>query len=68
MKQEEKSVVVEILARHGSITAGRIYKVTSSMDCRERRSHELGVYLAQYTSCMGTARVKQEVGADTRIS
>ena len=37
------------------------------MDYRERRSHARGVYLTQYTSRMGTARVKQEVGADTRI-
>ena len=29
--------------------------------------HAQGVYLTQYTSRMGTARVKQEVRADTSI-
>ena len=37
------------------------------MDYRERESHERGVYLIQDTSSMGTVRVKQEEGADTRI-
>ena len=37
------------------------------MDCRERGSHVRGVYPTQYTPHMRTARVKQEVGADTRI-
>ena len=37
------------------------------MDCRERGSHARGVYLTQDTSLMGTARVKQEEEADTRI-
>ena len=40
---------------------------TSSMDCRERRSHARGVYPTQYTSRMGTARMKEEEGAETRI-
>ena len=35
--------------------------------CRERGSHARGVYLTQDASRMGTARVKQEEGADTRI-
>ena len=30
------------------------------MNYRERRSHARGVYTTQYTSSMGTARVKQE--------
>ena len=38
-----------------------------NMDYRERRSHARGVYLTQYTSRMGTASVKQEEEADTRI-
>ena len=37
------------------------------MNYRERGSHGRGVYLTQYTTRMGTARVKQEVGAGTRI-
>ena len=37
------------------------------MDFRERRSHARGVHPAQYTSRMGTARVKQEVEADTKV-
>ena len=37
------------------------------MDCRERGSHVRGVYPTQYNSCIGTARVKEEAGADTRI-
>ena len=37
------------------------------MDCRERRSHARGVYLAKDTSQMGTARVKQDEEADTEI-
>ena len=41
----------------------RKYKETSSIDCRERRSHARGVHPTQYTSRMGTARVKP----DTRV-
>ena len=37
------------------------------MDYREQRSHAGGVYPIQDTSPMGTARVKQEEEADTRI-
>ena len=37
------------------------------MDCRERGCHARGVYSTQDTSRMGTTRVKEEVGADTRI-
>ena len=59
-------VVVVIQAIYGSITTGQKYKRTSSMNCRERGSHARGVYPTQYTSRMGTARVKQEVGADKR--
>ena len=43
------------------------YKGPFSMDYRERGSHALSVYLSQYTSPMGTAKVKQEEEADTRI-
>ena len=43
------------------------YMIPFSMDCRERGSHARGVYLTQDTSLMGTARVKQEEEADTRI-
>ena len=37
------------------------------MDCRDRGSHARGVYPAEDTSRMGTARVKQGKEADTRI-
>ena len=37
------------------------------MDYRERGSHARGVYPAQDTSRMGTARVKQEEEKDTRV-
>ena len=40
---------------------------TSSLDYRERGSHARGVYPTQYTSRMGTERVKEEVGSETRI-
>ena len=59
-------VVVVVLALYGSITTRRKYKGTSNMDCRERGSYARGVY-PTHTSRMGTAKVKQEVGADTRI-
>ena len=37
------------------------------MDCREQGSHARSVYLTEYTSRIETARVKEEVGADTKI-
>ena len=37
------------------------------MNYRERGSHARGVYPTRDTSRMGTARVKQEEEADTRI-
>ena len=37
------------------------------MGCRERGSRARGVYLTQDTPGMGTARVRQEVEANTRI-
>ena len=37
------------------------------MDYKKRGSHARGVYPTQYTSHMGTARVKQEEEADTGI-
>ena len=37
------------------------------MDYSERGSHARGVYPTQYTSRIGTARMKQEEEADTRI-
>ena len=37
------------------------------MDCSERRSRTRGVYPTQYTSRIETTKVKEEVGADTRI-
>ena len=37
------------------------------MDNREQGSQARGVYPTQYTSCMGTGRVKQEEETDTRV-
>ena len=59
-------IVLVILVLYGSITINWKYKGTSCIDFREQGSHERGVYPTQYTSSMGTASVKQEVGADTR--
>ena len=47
--------------------SGLKYKEPFSMDYRERGSHTRGVYPTQYTSSMGTARIKQEEEADMRI-
>ena len=38
------------------------------MDYRERGSHAQGVYPTQYTSRMGTVRIKQKEETDTRIT
>ena len=43
------------------------YAKPFSMDCRERGSHARGVYTTQDTLRMGTAKMKQEEGEDTRI-
>ena len=37
------------------------------MDYRERESHSRGVHPTQYTSRMGTLRMKKEKEKDTRI-
>ena len=37
------------------------------MNCRERGSYARGAYPTRNTSRMGTARVKEEIEADTRI-
>ena len=37
------------------------------MDCRGHESHARGVHSTQDTSRVGTAKVKQEEEADTRI-
>ena len=37
---------------------------TTNVECRERRSHSLGVYATQDTSRIRTASVKQEKEAD----
>ena len=50
-----------------NVVKDRNRRGTSSMDCRVRGFHERGVYPTQYTSRMEIARVKKEVGADTRI-
>ena len=55
------------LSRCEDVAKYRITRGTSSTDCTERGSHARGVYPKQYTSHMGTARMKEEEGADTRI-
>ena len=37
------------------------------MDYREQEFHARGVHPTHYTLRMGTARVKQEEGADTKV-
>ena len=54
-------VVVVVLALYGSIITRRKYKGTFSMNCKERGSDARSVYPTQYTSRMGTARVKHEI-------
>ena len=43
------------------------YKRPFNTNHRERGSHARGVYPTQYTSHIGTTRVKQEEEADVRI-
>ena len=57
---------LRVFSRCKDVTKDRNTRGTSSMDCMELGSHARGVYPAQYTSRMGTARVKEELGADTR--
>ena len=49
------------------LLCGLKYKGPLIMDYRERGSHARGVYPTQDTSRMGTAMMKQEEEADTRI-
>ena len=58
---------LRVFSRCKDVAKDRNTRGTSSMDCRERGSHARGVYSTQYTSRIGTARVKEEVGADTII-
>ena len=68
------TLIIIIYEAQGSLVATKTLQKTEiqgehlvCMDCRERASHARGVYLTQYTSSMETARVKEDVGADTRI-
>ena len=61
------TIGLRVFSRCEDVAKDRNTKETSSMDCRERGSHARGVYPTQYTSRMETARVKEGVGADTRI-
>ena len=45
-----------------------MYKGPFSIDYRERGSHARGVHPTQYTSHMGTIRLKQEEETDTNNS
>ena len=56
----------EVLGRYRVVNRPR-YRGPASTDCRDRGSHARGVYPSQDTSRMGTATVKQEEEADTRI-
>ena len=49
------------------LSSGLKYMGPFSIDYREQGSHARGVYITQYTSRMGTARVEGEVGADTSV-
>ena len=55
-----------VFSRCEDVAKDRNTRGTYSTDCRDRGSHARGVYPAQYTSRMGTARVKEEEEADTR--
>ena len=55
-------VVVAVLALYGSITTRRKYKRNIQYGLQGT-----GIPCTHYTSRMGTARVKQEVGADTSV-
>ena len=56
-----------VFLRCENVAKYRNTRGTSSMDCRERGSHARDVYPTHYTLRIDTARVKEEVGADTRI-
>ena len=58
---------LRIFSHCEDVAKDRNTRGTSSTDCRERGSHARSVYPTQYASRMGTATVKEEVGADTRI-
>ena len=58
---------LRVFNRREDVAKDRNTRGTSSMDCRKRGSHARGVYPTQYTLRMGTARVKEKKGADTRI-
>ena len=58
---------LRVFSRCEDVAKDQNTRGTSSIDCRERRSHVRGVYPTQYTSRMETARVKEEVGANTKI-
>ena len=60
-------IIIIIFSRKRSCKRPKC-KRPSSIDCRERESHGSGPYHIQDTSRMGTARVRQEEEADTRIS
>ena len=55
------------LSRCEDVAKDRNTRGTPSMDCRKRGSHARGVYPTKDTSRMGTASVKEEEEADTRI-
>ena len=58
---------LRVFSRCEDVAKDRNTRGTSSIDCRERGSYARSVYPTQYTSRMETSRVKEEVGAYTRI-
>ena len=58
---------LRVFSRRKDVAKDRTTRGTSSIDCRERGSQARGEYPTQYTSRMETARVKEDVGTDTRI-
>ena len=70
--QIEQKILCQTFLIHFVITAVKPFRLEikggpSSMGCRERGSHALGVYPRQDTSRMGTARMKQEEETNTRM-
>ena len=58
---------LRVFSRGEDVAKDRNTRGTSNMDCREQGSRARSVYPTQYISGMETARVKEEVGTDTRI-
>ena len=67
VESKVSNTIISRCSRWKDVAKDRNAKGTSSMDCRERGSHARGVNPTQNTSRLGTARIKEEEGADARI-